>query len=162
MQYGTTQPKEGRMNRRIASFVVVALVAGATTALSAGNKEVNLSDEKLGEAVTNLLIGLRTDNLGLRESCAYFLGEYKATEAVIPLMAMLHTDPSESARLVAALALCRIGEPRGTYAVKEAATFDDNETLRQRCAWFYDQYVQPGSFRFVVEPTGAPEYANRP
>ena len=101
-------------------------------------------------AETNLLIGLRSDNVGLSESAAYMLGELKSDKAVIPLMNILHSGDSESSRVVAALALCRIGDARGVYAVKQAAKFDGNEFVQQKCAWFYDQYVQPGSFDFIA------------
>ncbi len=36
------------------------------------------------DAITNLLIGLQSDNYGLRTSAAFMLGEVKADEAVLP------------------------------------------------------------------------------
>jgi hypothetical protein len=75
---------------------------------------------------------------------------------------MLHNGEEESARIVAALALCRIGDSRGLFAVKRAATFDPSERVRTSCAWFYEEYVQPGSFRFVsVEQAGSPNLAQQ-
>ena len=138
------------------------MVALWATALAwAGDDGTTLPPEKRDQAAKNLLIGLRSDNEGLKESCAYLLGQFKIEKAVVPLMDVLHNDPEESTRLVAALALCMIGDARGTYAVKTAATFDNNETVRQRCAWFYNQYVEPGTFRFIAqEPTAPVEYAH--
>jgi hypothetical protein len=80
------------------------------------------------------------------------LGELKATEAVVPLMAILRSDDRECCRTVAALALCRIGEARGVFAVKRAVKFDESESVQQKCAWFYEQYVSPGSYGFITEP----------
>jgi len=143
---------------------VLLLVAALTALAAGGDKDSGLSKEKYDAAIENLLIGLASDNLGLRESAAYMLGELKADAAVIPLMQMLRSDDHESSRIVAALALCRIGEGRGVYAVKRAASFDESEAVAQRCAWFYDQYVHPGSFDFVPNDSEASvvnEFAKR-
>ena len=87
-----------------------------------------------------------------KQEAAFLLGCRKCPEAVIPLMGMLHNGPSERCRIVAALSLCMLGDERGTFAVKRAATFDQSQKVRTLCAWFYDQYVQKGSFAFVSLP----------
>ena len=98
--------------------------------------------------VRNLMSGLASRNTGERESAAFSLGEEKVIRAVVPLMKMLRDSEEESSRIVAALSLCRMGEPRGVYAVRLAARFDRSERVRTLCAWFYNQYVKPGSFEF--------------
>jgi len=97
-----------------------------------------------------LLADVRCDDCVKKEEAIYSLGELSSEKAVIPLMNVLHQDETESSRIVAALALCRIGDARGTYAVKRAATFDKSEHVRTVCAWFYDTYVEQGSFKFVT------------
>jgi hypothetical protein len=86
-----------------------------------------------------------------RTQAAFLLGCRKCPEAVIPIMAMLHNAPSERCRIVAALSLCILGDERGTFAVKRAATFDSSPKVRTLCAWFYDQYVRKGAFAFVPQ-----------
>lgn len=88
-------------------------------------------------AVKNLLIGLQSDNYGLRTSSAFMLGEIKAEEAVLPLMHMLTTEKSEDARIVAALALYKIDNPKGIFAVKQAIKFDESGRVRKMCTNFY-------------------------
>jgi HEAT repeat protein len=136
------------------AFAVAAAVAvftmGFATSSYASEKHDQVSEKKFEMAEVNLLIGLQSDNLGLRESSAYMLGELKSGKAVIPLMNILRSEEHESLRVVAALALCRIGDERGVYAVKQAVKFDDNEFVQQKCAWFYDRYVRPGSFDFIA------------
>lgn len=131
---------------------IVALML-ASTAVAGEAAEAPIVS---AQAEQNLLIGLASDNLGLQESAAYLLGEMNSDRAVIPLMQMLRSD-RESARVVAALALCRIGDARGVYAVKRASTFDESAQVRQRCAWFYEQYVAPGSFAFRTEAPAHPD-----
>jgi HEAT repeat protein len=90
---------------------VMVLVIAASA--SAGDKTLFGSTEKYERAEATLLQGLASDNEGLRESAAYMLGELKSDRAVIPLMGILRCESCSTARIVAALALCRIGEPRG-------------------------------------------------
>jgi len=132
-----------------ALILLVACLLASTAVAGERTEGAALS----AQAEQNLLIGLASDNLGLQESAAYMLGEMSSDRAVIPLMRMLRSERA-SARIVAALALCRIGDARGVYAVKRASSFDDDAQVRQRCAWFYEQYVEPGSFAFM---TKAPE-----
>jgi hypothetical protein len=98
--------------------------------------------------VENLLTGLSTDNAGLQRSSAFKLGELRSDAAVIPLMALLHNNENEDVRIAAAWALCQIGDARGTFAVKQAVTFDDSKKVRATCAWYYETYVHPGTFKF--------------
>ena len=56
----------------------------------------------------NLLVGISSENKGLRLSAAYFLGEIQSEKAIIPLMAILHDSDESCARQVAALALYKI------------------------------------------------------
>ena len=119
------------------AFSVSARAAGATESREGRNLEL---------AEKNLLEGLTCDNCGVRASAAYVLGDLKSTRAVIPLMAILHSSDDETARMVAGLSLCKIGDARGIYAVKRAATYDSSERLRNIFAWYYNQYVQEGTF----------------
>lgn len=128
----------------------------------AGEKADLGSPEKYDRAEESLLIGLQSDNLGLRESSAFMLGELRSGKAVIPLMKMLRDDEHETSRIVAALALCRIGDAKGVYAVKRATRFDDSNTVQARCAWFYNQYVSNDTFNFVtVDKPEQNKVANR-
>ncbi len=91
-------------------------------------------------AIQNLLIGLDSDNMGLTSSSAYYLGELSSTEAVIPLMKMLRNAEQEELRISAALALFKIGDERGIYAVKRAIIFDKSERVSNMCEKFYNAY----------------------
>jgi HEAT repeats len=118
----------------------------------AGDDTVPAATPKTDVVVRNLLIGLTLNNCGVEHDAAFMLGEYKASSAVIPLLAILHDDMDcDCCRIVAALALSRIGDARGTYAVKEAVKHDPSRRVRNLCAYYYNEYVKAGSFKFVVE-----------
>lgn len=138
------------MKRMAMSLGVLVLLVAFTTLAAGEENYAGLTKETYDAAIVNLLIGLKSDNQGLKTSSAFMLGELRAREAVVPLMAMLRSGESECCRIVAALALCRIGDERGVFAVKRAVKFDESQQVAQKCAWFYEQYVQPGSYDFVT------------
>jgi HEAT repeat protein len=150
------------MKTTMSILAAAALIIAATTGAAASDPSTVLTAEKYARAEQNLLIGIESDNQGVKESSAYLLGELKSPKAVIPLMRMLRTGDQESARIVAALSLCRIGDARGVYAVKRATQFDGSERVAQRCAWFYNEYVRAGAFEFATVGTpDVPEMATR-
>ncbi len=93
------------------------------------------------ESTDNYLTDLKSDNLGVRVSAAYFVGEYKIESAIIPLMKMLNSEKTEEARIIAALSLIKIGTGKAVYAVKQAATMDNSERVRNLCIKFYNSYA---------------------
>jgi hypothetical protein len=133
------------MKRMIAGLVAVVMAASVA---QAANRLGIEPAERYEKAEANLISALASDNAGLRESAAYMLGEMGSTKAVVPLMRMLRESDTESARIVAALALCRIGDGRGTFAVERAAQFDGSANVKALCAWFYEQYTDGGAFAF--------------
>jgi hypothetical protein len=140
---------------KASALMLCVMVLVMAVSASAGDKTLFGSTEKYDRAEATLLQGLTSDNEGLRESSAYMLGELKSDKAVIPLMGILRCESCSTARIVAALALCRIGDLRGVYAVKQAVQFDDNAAVQQRCAYFYNAYVQAGTFNFTSAGTPA-------
>ena len=102
---------------------------------------------------TNLLVGLNSDNFGLKVSSAYFLGEIKSKKATNRLMEMFHNSDKPEVRQVAALALYKIGSDRGIFAIKRAIQYDDDKQTRKLCKIFYYQHLTREREGFVeVEP----------
>jgi hypothetical protein len=96
----------------------------------------------------NLLVGLNSSNEGLRYGCALMLGDLKSSQAVIPLMALLKQSDNFKLKAAAAWALCKIGDARGTFAVKREVEFNSCCKTRLVCAWYYETMVKSGSFIF--------------
>jgi HEAT repeat protein len=101
-------------------------------------------------AVENYLSGLKSENNGLKTSCAYFLGELGGSESVIPLMSVLRNDESEDTRIMAALSLYKIGSALSINAVKQAIRFDDSERVRGLCEVFYKSYLMNKEAKYVA------------
>ena len=92
--------------------------------------------------IASLMEGLNSDNIGLKTSCAYLLGELNVTEGIIPLMRLLRNDESEEVRICAALALYKIGTPISIFAVKQAIRFDESKRVSKLAAKFYYDYLR--------------------
>jgi HEAT repeat protein len=145
--------------KQVRVFALIAgLVALSTGTAVAGDEELIALSVDREATVARLLTKMNHCTPQEIQATACILGEGRVVEAVIPLMKVLH-EGNENCRIAAALALSRIGEPRGTFAVKQAARFDESAKVRLTAAWFYETYVQPGSFAFVPEGSSAPSVA---
>ena len=105
------------------------------------NNYTILSDEEYHQAEQNLLAGIRSGNLGLQTSSAYFLGEMKSDKALIPLLRIVRNGETEEARIIAALSLYKIESKIGMYRLKYLAESDESELARQVFARIYKKYV---------------------
>ena len=103
--------------------------------VASGNPKVKKEIKE--NTVKSLMNGLNSDNLGLRNSCAYMLGELELKAAIIPLMKILREEENEDIRITAALALYKIGTPMSINAVKQSIRFDNSERVSKHCASFY-------------------------
>jgi HEAT repeat protein len=119
-------------------FLFIVLLVFSVASSSSSAKECKVKDS----AIESLIMGINSDNFGLRTSAAYMLGELKCEKGVIPLMRMLKSEDREDARIVAALALLKIGNSKGIFAIKQAVKFDDSERVRRQCANFYNAYME--------------------
>ena len=128
-----------KTNILIILIILCFINTSFTFAINPEKKKAILNIELIEE---NLLEGVQSENLGLKISSAYFLGEYKTEKAVMPLIKMLHTEKEESARIQAALSLIKIGNSKGIFMVKQAAKFDESKRVRNFCAKFYNAYLQ--------------------
>ncbi len=125
-------------------IVCAALLVSAAPAAAGGNElPANVNWDLV---VKNLVVGIKSDNLGLQRSCALMLGSLKAQDAVIPLMAALHNGTDCRVRSAAAWALCQIDDERGRYAVKQTVIWDGDARTKAICAWYYNLYVKEGTF----------------
>ncbi|MCK9279030.1 MAG: hypothetical protein M0P71_00150 [Melioribacteraceae bacterium] len=126
-------------------FFVIALFFISTFAIKAVEPNKSKVSNDFNQVEKNLIVGLNSDNEGLKSSSAYYLGEYRAENAVLPLMAILKSNQKDCQRVAAALSLIKINDPRGVFAVKRAAIFDDSEYVRRLCSKFYAQSVKENS-----------------
>ncbi|MFH0735596.1 MAG: HEAT repeat domain-containing protein [bacterium] len=116
---------------------LVLLFAVSITAAENLNKKI--TNEQIEE---NLLVGLQSDNLGLRVSSAYLLGEIKPSEkAILLLMKTLRDDPDPRAKTMAALTLVKLEDERGLFLVQSQCKFSQDCKVRKMCQHLYASYL---------------------
>jgi len=104
------------------------------------------SEDQYSQIEDNYLDGLNSDNIGLRTSSAYFLGEMKSHKAVISLLRLLKNGETEESRIIAALSLYKIGSGIGIYRIKGSAESDKSEKVKRVMDRLYKTYIAKKSF----------------
>ncbi len=120
--------------------VLILIIILSTTSFAGDNSTKKY--ERTQNTVSSLIEGLNSDNIGLKTSCAYLMGELNVTEGIIPLMRLLRNDESEEVRICAALALYKIGTPISIFAVKQAIRFDESDRVSRLAAKFYYDFLR--------------------
>ncbi len=135
--------KSGGKMKKLNTLIILFLISFILSSISFGQESELINSKITSEDIEkNLVVGVETDNLGLKISSAYYLGERKSSKAVIPLMDVLHTDKSEEARIIAAVSLYKIGDARGIWAIQRAAEFDESESVKRLCKIFHNMYLK--------------------
>jgi HEAT repeat protein len=125
------------MNRYLVIVISLVFAAAVSNTFAA---EKNAPKINKDQVVANLLVGLSSDNTGLKSSSAYQLGEFKDSKSVIPLMRVLRNDKNENTRIIAALSLYKIGTPLSINAVRQAIRFDESPKVQKMCLNFYNSF----------------------
>ncbi len=127
------------MKASIIILILSVLITASSYANNSAAAEIKIQ-KQMSQIELNLLNGLNSENEGLKFSCAYYLGEYKCSNAVIPLLSMLRENNDECSRIMAALALAKIGDQRGLYALKRVYEIEGPTRLGRLCNLFYQNH----------------------
>jgi ribosomal protein L7/L12 len=119
------------MKRTIMVFVLVAAVVMAAAAFAGGNQAGTSSLNKDNQ---KWMSKLKSDDVSKRVEAATKLGLNKAKDAVSGLVDMMKNDKDFRARIVAANALCKIGDLSVIKDIKEQAAAEKNKTARTAIA----------------------------
>ena len=101
----------------------------------------SFSEAKLAVIEDNLIRGIRSDNVGLQTSCAYFLGEMNSGKAMIPLLKLARHGATEESRIIAGLSLYKIHSKIGMRQLKGMARDDESELVRKVFDRIYKKYT---------------------
>ena len=119
--------------KKLSSVLVMVLLVSSSITLVASDNNANDKIEQ------NLLVGLNSDNYGLKTSSAYLLGEFGTSKSLIPLMKVLRNSDTEEERISAAVALIKMNTAQSIFAVKQSGMFDESQRVRRLCTMFYQQ-----------------------
>ncbi|MCH6575118.1 MAG: hypothetical protein IH795_07930 [Bacteroidetes bacterium] len=113
------------------------------------NNYANLTDEEYDQVEQNLLAGIKSDNIGLQTSSAYYLGELKSGKSLIQLLKLARYGNTEESRIIAGLSLYKIESDIGMYLLKGLRQSDDSEKVRRSFDRIYKKYISDNrSFKY--------------
>ncbi len=128
-----------------AIFVILTLML-VPISIASG---VERSEAERTQIADNLKAGLVSENEGLRLSSAQVLSslidtkvikENDASGSLIPLVKMLNDGRTDEERIIAAVALYKMGNKIGIHSLKDAARFDKSPRVRKHAKDFYFNY----------------------
>ena len=122
---------KNRISRTLGIAALTMIIV--LSAFAANPKTKSSSSVNWSVAEKNYVAALNSENIGLRNSAANYIAEYRLTGAVQPLIERLREDKVEQVRMASALALVQLGDSDGIIAVKEAAIYDGSEKVAKFC-----------------------------
>jgi HEAT repeat protein len=122
---------------------VLTLVAGLVLILSnnlfAQNTLAEFTNHKY--ALDNLIMGIHSENEGVRKSAIYFAGKYKVEETAVDLINQLNKEENPSVKILIALALFEMGSREGLEAVRKLSVTEGNPRVRKMATFIYNESV---------------------
>jgi len=94
------------------------------------------TDQEIG----NLITGIKSENLGLRKSTIYLTGLYSVSEAVPALIDQLRKEENAEVKVLTALVLLRLEDPRGMEAIENLYKYDDNVRVKRMSKAIIDEF----------------------
>lgn len=125
------------------SVLVLVLGLLLTNNLLAQNTLAEFTKNKY--ALDNLIMGIHSENEGVRKSAIYFAGKYKVVETAQELIDQLNLEENASIKILIGLALFEMNSKEGLEAVKKLSESDTNIKVRRMATFIYNEYAN-GNF----------------
>ncbi|OGU72535.1 MAG: hypothetical protein A2V93_10495 [Ignavibacteria bacterium RBG_16_34_14] len=122
-------------------FINLILIVVFLSTVISGAEPFKVKKQNSDNTIQSLIVGLNSNNFGLKTSSAFMIGELKIKSAVIPLMRMLRNEESDEAKIVAALALYKLGTPMSIYTLFQSSRFEKSSRVKKMCLRFYLDYI---------------------
>jgi len=92
-------------------------------------------------AIKSLMVGIESDNAGLKKSSIYLSGMYELDGVVETLISQLRKETDPDTRILIALALYKIGNKEGLDAIEELVKNDDNSKVKRISSAILNQFI---------------------
>ncbi len=92
-------------------------------------------------ALDNLLMGIHSDNEGVRKSAIYFAGKNKVVESAEDLIEQLKKEENPGIKVLIALALFEMESKEGLDAVRKLSKNDKDLRVRNMASFIYNEYT---------------------
>ncbi|MBU0475169.1 MAG: hypothetical protein KKF62_13525 [Bacteroidetes bacterium] len=118
------------MKNIIKVIVIVSFVLSSSSQIIAKDSPLKTKKISYEQIEESLLTGLNSDNMGLKISCSYMLGEIKSKKAISDLTAIVNNGDNDKAKLTAILALLKIASSECVALLNQN---EQNDEIRQIC-----------------------------
>jgi HEAT repeat protein len=126
-------------------LVVILFFFLITDSFGQNQKISDLSKHKY--ALQNLVIGIHSENEGVRESSIYFAGQYRLIDTEDALIEQLKVEKESNIRVLIGLALYRMNSEKGMNELQRLASKDENPRVRRMSSAIYNEYLVNNSNR---------------
>lgn len=128
-------------------FLLVTLLFVLLVTDTFGQNQKISDITKTKNAYENLLMGINSQNHGVRESSIYFAGKYRLIDTEQALIDQLQVEKNSDIKVLIGLALFRMGSEKGMIALQKLASKDDNPRVRKMSIAIYNEYLVKNSDR---------------
>lgn len=121
------------------TVLVLALGLVISNGVFAQNTLTEFTQHKY--ALDNIIMGIHSENEGVRKSAIYFAGKYKVKETAQDLIDQLSKEGNASIKILIALSLFEIDSKEGLEEVRKLSLNDNNQKVRRMAAFIYNEYA---------------------
>jgi len=119
--------------------VILLAVAIMSTGFAQKNSIKDVTNNEY--ALKNLIVGIKSDNTGVKRSAIYFAGKYRIAEVEDVLINQLNEEEDASTRILIALVLFEMGSEEGLLEVQELSQNDENAKVRRMATQIFNEYL---------------------
>lgn len=96
-------------------------------------------------AVKSIIMGIKSENEGLRKSSIFYAGQYKLEGAVDCLIEEFQKEKDSSTKILIALSLYKIGNPIAIDYMKDMVNNEKNTKVKDLLTAIYNDFVVENS-----------------
>jgi len=128
-------------------FALVAVLFVLLVTDSFGQNQKLSEVSKHEYALQNLVMGIHSENDGVRESSIYLAGQYRFIDTEDALLKQLKVEKNSDIKVLIGLALFRMNSEKGMNELQRLATKDENPRVRRMSSAIYSEYLVNNSDR---------------
>ena len=131
-------------------FTIITLLFVLTNDVKAqdnntSNKVVIEKYDITKNAVKSIIMGIKSDNEGLRKSAIFYAGQYKLEGTVDCLIEEFQEEKDSSTKILIALSLYKIGNPIAIDYMKDMVSNEKNAKVKDLLTAIYNDFVVANS-----------------
>ena len=123
-------------NSFVMEVILILLATLISTSVTLGQ---NVREKR---AIANLIVGINSENEGVRKASIYFSGKYQFDHTTDALIKQLNVELNPSIRISIALALYKIGNEKGLEAICNCTSMENDGHVRRIYEAIVEEYAE--------------------